>query len=160
MPGREDETGPGVSHLYTDGASRGNPGPSAAAWLVKDSTSDVVRDAGSEYLGRGTNNVAEYKAIIRGLEACIRLSVKRVSVLTDSELCVKQLNGEYRVKDDKLKPLFEKAVQLTRELDDVRFAWVGREDEWISLCDRMVNGELDRHQDEDAAPAPSVQGRP
>ena len=91
--------------LYSDGASRGNPGPSGIGVIIKDKEGNVLKKI-SQYIGSGTNNVAEYTALIVGLEEASRLGIKKLEVLSDSELLVKQIKGVYKVKSEHLKPLF------------------------------------------------------
>ena len=132
-------------HLYTDGASQGNPGPSAAAWLILDpATGEVLEEAG-EYLGVGTNNVAEYTAIVRGVAACLRLGAGRVEAFSDSDFCLKQISGEYRVRKEHLRPLLEEVQRLRAGLNAIRFTWVPRENEWIQRCDRLAEDIIERH---------------
>ena len=98
--------------LYTDGACSGNPGPAAAAWLVVDKGKVLLE--GSEYLGEGTSNVAEYTAIIRGLEASIANGYLDIKVLSDSQLCIRQINGEYKVRKLHLKDLYDEVKSLRK----------------------------------------------
>jgi ribonuclease HI len=123
-------------HLYTDGAARGNPGPAAAAWVVVDPSTGEVLVEGAEAIGEATNNVAEYTAIIRGLEAC----AGRVVVHSDSELCVRQLREEYRVRKAHLVPLHRRVREMSFE--EVEFVHVPRDNEWISRCDALANEVL------------------
>ena len=92
--------------VNTDGACRGNPGPSSAGWVIRDETGKVVEARGVA-LGRGTNNEAEYKAVVLGLNAALQCGATSVELRSDSELLIKQLKGEYRVKNTRLKPLYE-----------------------------------------------------
>jgi ribonuclease HI len=111
--------------LRTDGASRGNPGP-AAAGIIIETPGGALIERGGQYLGEMTNNQAEYRALIVGLQAVARYQPAAVEVLLDSELLVNQLNGRYQVRNGALLPLFEEAVRLARELPRVRFAHVPR----------------------------------
>jgi ribonuclease HI len=95
----------------------------------------------SRYLGHATNNVAEYEGLLMGLEALLRLGKKRIRVQSDSQLLVRQLNGEYRVKDEKLKALFQKAMSLLRQFDAYRILHVPRE--LNKLADRLANKGID-----------------
>ncbi len=101
--------------LYTDGASRGNPGDAGAGAVVFDEQGEEIGTC-SEYLGTCTNNVAEYKALIIGLEKAISLSCKKLSIYLDSELIVKQIKGQYKVKNETLKPLFLQVKSLLAKL--------------------------------------------
>jgi ribonuclease HI len=127
-----------ILHLYTDGAARGNPGPAAAAWVVLDPATGEVLVEGAEAIGEATNNVAEYTAIIKGLEACAPLGT-RVVAHSDSELCVKQLRGEYRVRKAHLVPLHRRVLDMS---EGVEFVHVPRDNEWISRCDALANEVL------------------
>lgn len=126
--------------LRTDGASRGNPGPAAAGVVVEtEAGQDVAR--GRRFLGRMTNNQAEYRALILGLTAIARYQPSSVTVCMDSELVVRQINGDYRVKDETLRPLFETVLALARALPEVRFVHVPRAQN--RLADQLANEALD-----------------
>lgn len=122
--------------LMVDGAARGNPGEAGCGALILDDRG-AVRKKLSRYLGVATNNVAEYEALIMGLEALLELNAKRVRIQSDSELMVHQLNGIYRVRDEKLKKLHEKARRLLRLLGSYRIIHVGREEN--RAADRLAN---------------------
>src|SRR2546425_657633 len=102
--------------LMVDGASRGNPGPSAIGVVVKDAQGQVVKEI-NEYIGKGTNNVAEYRALIRALEEAKALGARSIEVRSDSELLVSQLQGNYKVKSPDLGPLYLDVVRLLRDFD-------------------------------------------
>lgn len=104
--------------VHTDGAARGNPGPAAAAAVLYDGAGDRVAEE-SRYLGAATNNVAEYQALLLGLERAAKLGASRVEVVTDSELIARQWSGEYRVKNKALKPLYERAKEAARAFGSV-----------------------------------------
>lgn len=104
--------------VHTDGAARGNPGPAAAAAVLYDDAGDRVAEE-SRYLGAATNNVAEYQALLLGLERAAKLGASRVEVVTDSELIARQWSGEYRVKNKALKPLYERAKEAARAFGSV-----------------------------------------
>jgi ribonuclease HI len=127
---------------YTDGASRGNPGPSAFAFLLVREGARVRE--GSGYLGTGTNNTAEYLAIIHALRAVADLSCDTVSVFSDSELVIRQILGEYAVKAPHLRDLLEEVRLVSRPFREVRFSHVPRENPWIAEADRICNEILDR----------------
>src|SRR3989344_6524459 len=97
--------------LNTDGGARGNPGPSAIGGVIKNSSGEVIKQF-KEYTGVSTNNVAEYSALIKGLSIALELDISSLSCFLDSELVVKQLNGQYRVKDENLKLLYAKILEL------------------------------------------------
>ena len=100
--------------LMVDGAARGNPGEAGCGAVIADENGVVVKEL-SRYLGRTTNNVAEYEGLLMGLEALLKLGQKHIVVQSDSQLLVRQLNGEYRVRDEKLKVLFAQATRLLRQ---------------------------------------------
>jgi len=123
-----------------DGASRGNPGEAGCGAVIFDETGKTVREL-TRYLGRATNNVAEYEALLMGLEEVLRLGKKRLKVESDSELLVRQLNGLYRVKDEKLSRLHQKAQALLHQLDSYRIIHVRREQNRVA--DRLANQAID-----------------
>lgn len=125
--------------LRSDGGARGNPGPAGIGFVV-EIDGEVVCRAG-RYLGEYTNNVAEYEALIWGLENVAALGHRQVSVFADSELLVKQINGQYRVKNEGLKPLFVRALGLLRGFDDFSVAHVRREQN--KLADALANEAMD-----------------
>jgi len=123
-----------------DGAARGNPGEAGCGAVICDEHGAVVREL-SRYLGRTTNNVAEYEGLLTGLQALHQLGKKKIVIQSDSQLLVRQLNGEYRVKDEKLKRLFERAIGLLRQFDSYRIVHVRRE--MNKLADRLANRGID-----------------
>jgi len=126
--------------LRCDGGSRGNPGPGALGYVLTDPAGAEVEARGS-FLGTVTNNVAEYRALIAGLEAARRHGVERLRVCMDSELVVRQMTGEYRVKHPGLKPLHAEAAEARRHVPAVRFVAVKREEN--ARADQLVNETLD-----------------
>ena len=126
--------------LMVDGAARGNPGEAGCGAVICDENGAVVEEM-SRYLGHATNNVAEYEALLMGLEALLKLGKRRIRVQSDSQLLVRQLNGEYRVKDEKLKMLFQKAIALLRHFAGYRILHVPRE--LNKLADRLANKGID-----------------
>ena len=128
------------ARLYTDGGARGNPGPAAAAYVLETDDGHVLAALG-EAIGVATNNVAEYRALVAGLAKALELGVDDVEVVSDSELLVKQMNGEYRVKNAALVELSLEASHLARELGRVRYRAVRRAEN--ELADRLVNDALD-----------------
>lgn len=128
--------------LFADGGSRGNPGPAAMGAVLIDEAGTVLREV-STYLGVTTNNVAEWSALIAGLEAALELGVRDLSVRLDSELVVKQLDGSYRVKHPNLQPLYTKARGLLRQFETVDVAHVRRNKN--KEADKLVNQALDAH---------------
>ena len=128
------------ARLFTDGGSRGNPGP-AAYGFVLEADDGTVLDARGEAIGVATNNVAEYSALIAGLERARLLGLAEVEVVSDSELLVKQMRGEYKVKNAALRELSLEAARLAREIGKVTYTAVRREHN--ELADRLVNDALD-----------------
>ena len=130
--------------LYTDGASRGNQGDAAWAYVIVKNGSVVA--GRSEYIGTATNNVAEYHAVINGLSAAREFTRERVVVRSDSELIVRQLTGKYRITKEHLAALADEVRRLVREFSEVRFESVPREHPCIQVADRLCNETLDAEQ--------------
>ena len=128
------------ARLSTDGGARGNPGPAAYGYVLEADDGTVLAAHG-EKIGIATNNVAEYRALIAGLEKALELSVPELEVVSDSELLVKQMTGEYRVKNDTLRELSLEAMRLARKIGKVTYTAVRREHN--ELADRLVNEALD-----------------
>ena len=128
------------ARLFTDGGSRGNPGPAAYAFVL-EAVDGTVLDARGETIGVATNNVAEYSALVAGLERAAELGIDELEVVSDSELLVKQMRGEYKVKNEALRRLSLEATRLARRLDSVTYTAVRREHN--ELADRLVNEALD-----------------
>jgi ribonuclease HI len=126
--------------LSTDGGARGNPGPAAYGYVLEAEDGSVL-DARGETIGVATNNVAEYRALIAGFEKAVELGIDELEVVSDSELLVKQMQGEYRVKNEALRELNDEANSLERKLGRVRYTAVRREHN--ELADRLVNEALD-----------------
>jgi ribonuclease H / adenosylcobalamin/alpha-ribazole phosphatase len=126
--------------LYTDGGARGNPGPAAYAFVLEAEDGTVLAAEG-QAIGIATNNVAEYSALVAGLERAVELGLDDVEVVSDSELLVKQMLGEYRVKNDALRALSLEAATLARKLRRVEYRAVRRDEN--ELADRLVNEALD-----------------
>ena len=126
--------------LRADGGSRGNPGPGALGYVLCDASGAEV-EARGEFLGTCTNNVAEYRALIAGLEAAARHGARSLLVRMDSELVVRQMLGTYKVKNEGLKPLHAEARKAMSKLETVRFESVPRDDN--GRADGLVNEALD-----------------
>lgn len=127
--------------IYSDGGSRGNPGPAGiGAVLYSEKKAVITRLA--QYIGKTTNNQAEYRALILGMEKAKKLKASELECYLDSELVVKQLNREYRVKDKDLEPLFIKIYNLTLSFKYVTFKHIRREKN--KEADRLVNLALDK----------------
>jgi ribonuclease HI len=127
--------------LSTDGGARGNPGPAAYGYVLETEDGTVLAAEG-EKIGVATNNVAEYSALIAGLEKALELGLDDVEVISDSELLVKQMTGEYRVKNEALRELSSRASRLEHRVGSVTYRAVRREHN--ELADRLVNEALDR----------------
>ena len=128
------------ARLWTDGGARGNPGPAAFAYVL-EAEDGTVLDARGEAIGVATNNVAEYSALVAGLARAVETGVRELEVLSDSELMVKQMRGEHRVKNRDLQSLFLDASRAAREIGQVTYVHVRREHN--ELADRLVNEALD-----------------
>jgi len=128
------------ARLFTDGGARGNTGPAAYGFVLESEDGTVLAAAG-EAIGTATNNVAEYSGLIAGLEKAIELHVPQVEVVSDSELMVKQMRGEYRVKNEALRELYDEATALARRVGNVEYRHVKRAHN--ELADKLVNDALD-----------------
>ncbi len=117
---------PPTYSLYTDGASRGNPGESGAGIVLKDSEGKTVKKI-RKYLGVGTNNQAEYNALLLGLNLAKKTGAKKLNVHLDSELVVRQIKGEYRVKNSELKLLHQNVLKMFQEFDKINILHIPRE---------------------------------
>jgi ribonuclease HI len=126
--------------LSTDGGARGNPGPAAFGYVIEAEDGHVL-SAHGEAIGRATNNVAEYRGLVAGMAKAAELGVSELEVISDSELLVKQMRGEYKVKNEALRRLWEEASELERRFHRVRYSAVRREHN--ELADRLVNEALD-----------------
>ena len=126
--------------LYADGAARGNPGPAGAGAVLVSPAGHVMAKIG-KFLGESTNNVAEYTGLILGLRRAKAMGLKELDVFSDSELLVKQLAGDYQVKAEHLKPLYDEAQALLKGFGDVHLAHVPREEN--AAADEMSNRAID-----------------
>jgi ribonuclease HI len=131
--------------VYSDGACRGNPGPSAIAFMILTDGGRILKRE-SEYVGFGTNNQAEYKALISALDAASEMESQEVVCYLDSELVVKQLNGEYRVKNPHLKKLWLQVQDLKQSFNEISFMHVLRTEKHIEEVDSLANQTLRQHQ--------------
>lgn len=138
---------PPEATLFADGGSRGNPGPAASGAVLLDPEGQLLAER-SLFLGIATNNLAEWNALIIGLEAAAERGIRRLAVRLDSELVVKQVRGEYRVKHEALQPLHRRAMSLLRRFEDVDLRHVPRRQN--ALADRLVNRVLDQEASADA----------
>ena len=130
-------------NIYSDGGARGNPGPAAAAYLIV-AENGAVQKAEARYLGKRTNNQAEYEALIAALEAASAMGAQEVVCYLDSELVCRHLTGEYKVKNSELQKLWTKTCGLTRRFKQVSFVNVPRTNSFIQEADRLLNEELDK----------------
>jgi ribonuclease HI len=128
------------ARLFTDGGARGNPGPAAYAYVL-EADDNTVLAAHGEAIGVATNNVAEYRALVEGLRKAVDVGIDELEVVSDSELLVHQMRGEYKVKNEALKLLWVDAQELADKLRKVTFTAVRREHN--ELADRLVNEALD-----------------
>jgi formyltetrahydrofolate-dependent phosphoribosylglycinamide formyltransferase len=146
--------------IYTDGGSRGNPGPAAAGFILADHNGNQIQSK-ALFLNQTTNNVAEYTAIIKALEAAKQIGAKRLTVFSDSELLVKQVNGQYKVKSEQIRPLFRQALDLINEFEDCKVKHITRNKN--KQADELVNQALNLEQDIEckpqAEPMPTVQNK-
>lgn len=131
--------------LYSDGGSRGNPGPSAAAFVILDNHQEVI-DSGGAYLGITTNNQAEYQGVRLGLERALERGIRHVEFRVDSMLVVNQLKGIYKIKNRELWPINERIGMLIAQFESARFVHVPREQN--QLADGLVNKFLDEHKND------------
>lgn len=129
------------TRLFTDGAARGNPGPAGAGAVIMNPQGHIVAKVG-KFLGENTNNYAEYMGLILGLRRAKAMGIKELEVFADSELVVRQLNGEYQVKAENLKGLFEEARQLLSAFSEVRVRHIRREEN--EAADEMSNRAIDQ----------------
>jgi mutator protein MutT len=136
---------PGQVVVYSDGGSRGNPGPSAAGFVILNGRDEVIAQGGM-YLGITTNNLAEYQGLLLGLEKAFELHARVIDFRLDSLLVVNQMNGIYRIKNRELWPVHERIRELLTQFDRVTFTHIRRE--FNQLADGMVNKILNQHADE------------
>jgi len=131
----------GFYRARTDGASRGNPGPAAIGVSIENSDGKEVASA-SEAIGETTNNVAEYSALIKALDLLIELGATRAVVLLDSELIVRQLRGQYRVRNPRMKEFYAQVQSLLPRFREIHFRHIPREEN--TRADALANEALDR----------------
>ncbi len=126
--------------MYTDGGARGNPGMAGIGIVIEDKNGSIIREI-SQYIGKQTNNVAEYKALGRGLETALDLGIKKITCYLDSELVVKQIKGEYKVKNERIISMYNMTVPLIEKLDSFEIIHVKRE--LNKKADKLVNEAID-----------------
>ena len=139
-PRTDRSPGPAL-RAWVDGGARGNPGPAGFGAHIEDARGNVLREE-SGFLGVTTNNVAEYNGLLAALRAAVEIGAHTLEVFADSELMVRQMNGEYRVKSEGLKPLYVEAQELARKIPRFTIAHVRREDN--RSADRLANEAMDR----------------
>ena len=128
--------------VYSDGGARGNPGAAAFGVVVKDENGAIIKEY-AEYIGNATNNIAEYLGLIKGLELALEIGAERVDCYLDSELVVKQLKREYKVKNENLQKLFIRAWNLSTKFKKVTYTHIRRE--FNTEADALLNAVLDDH---------------
>ena len=129
--------------IFSDGASKGNPGDAGIGVMISDENGAVLREIG-QYIGKATNNAAEYAALIRGLREASRLGATEIEIATDSQLLARQLTGVYKVKSANLKPYYEQAVALLRNFRQVSISHVMRE--FNTRADELANLGIKQHR--------------
>jgi len=127
--------------IFTDGGSRGNPGPAAVGVVFQDQHKQIIHEF-SEYIGHTTNGQAEYQAIILGLKKAKSLKYRKADVFMDSQFIVEQLNGRYKIKEEGIIPLFIKAWNLRLDFDEIKIHYIPREKN--QEADKLVNLVLNR----------------
>ncbi|ABR49133.1 ribonuclease H [Alkaliphilus metalliredigens QYMF] len=127
--------------IYTDGGSRGNPGEAGIGITIQDQEGNEVR-AISQYIGDQTNNVSEYKALSRALEIALDMGIKRVTCYLDSELVVKQVKGQYKVKNERMIPMYNMVMPLVKKFESFAIEHVRREQN--KRADELANIAMDR----------------
>ena len=136
--------------INIDGGARGNPGPAGAGVVIRTADDDTVLHQGGTFLGTQTNNAAEYAALLAGLEAAAKLGAETIEVISDSQLLVRQMNGQYRVKNANLQVLYAEAQDLLRNFKKTTLTHVRRE--FNTAADKLVNQAVNaRRNVEDAA---------
>ncbi len=126
--------------VYTDGGARGNPGPGAVGVIVKDKNGKVVKEIG-KFIGKATNNEAEYKAVMEGLKTCAKSGAENLDFYIDSLLVVNQLNGDFKVKDKKIRTFWNEVKTLEKNFKEVSYTHIPRTKNF--QADRIVNDVLD-----------------
>jgi ribonuclease HI len=128
--------------MYTDGGARGNPGPAAVGVFICNSEGEAIEELG-ETIGEATNNVAEYSALIRGLECARDLGATDAECFLDSELVVKQLKGQYKIKNFNLQKLCDQVRKVAQHFQSVSYTHLPREADGMRRADQLVNRALD-----------------
>jgi ribonuclease HI len=131
--------------IFTDGASRGNPGHAAIGIVIQDNNSRLLKEI-SDYIGVNTNNYAEYQAVLRALKEAKNLKADSVTLFSDSELVCRQLTGEYRVKSSNIRPLFSEVISIASQFQNFSVEHIRRE--LNSHADKLANAALDNRKKE------------
>ena len=131
--------------VYIDGGSRGNPGPAGAGVVIRDTEDGQALHEAGLFLGEATNNVAEYRALLAGMEAAKKFDAAEVEIVSDSQLLVRQMTGLYRVKNEGLKPLHDRAMKLASGFARCSYRHIRREDN--THADRLVNQAINLRQE-------------
>jgi ribonuclease HI len=131
-----------VLYVYTDGGSRGNPGPGAIAVVICDDSGNMIKEH-CECIGETTNNRAEYTAIIKALAIASKISNGEIKFFSDSKLAINQLSGNWKVRDAEINPLFNKVKEEEKPFDKITYSHMHRENEKIQRADELVNNALD-----------------
>jgi len=142
--------------IHIDGGSRGNPGPAAAAFILADALGAKLQ-AKAFFLGRATNNVAEYTALVKALQAAEQIGARKVTVFSDSELLVRQINGNYKVKSDQIKPLYMQTIRLLSQFEAYKVEHITRDKN--KEADKLVNRALNIEKDIQAVPSNSPKNK-
>ena len=135
--------------VHVDGGARGNPGPAGAGVVIADAADGVVMYEAGLFLGHATNNVAEYKGMLHGLEMARALKAQQVEIVSDSELLVRQMNGQYKVRNARLLPLYQQGKSLAAGFKACSFRHVRRQQN--VLADALVNRALDEKKNVEGA---------
>lgn len=126
--------------MYTDGGSRGNPGEAGIGIVIKDVEGNILKEI-SQYIGIQTNNVAEYKALSRGLEIALDIGITKVKCKLDSELVTKQIKGEYKVKNERMIPMYNMVMPLINKFEEFHIEHIRRE--YNKEADALANKAMD-----------------
>jgi ribonuclease HI len=135
------QTGFSSLKIYVDGASRGNPGPAASAFILV--YKNKILHEGCDFIGKATNNTAEYKAIINALKLTQEYSKGLIELYSDSNLAIQQINKKWRINQPHLDKLYKEVHELAGKYEKVEFIHVNRDNQFISICDRLCNQCLD-----------------
>lgn len=133
---------PSKLKIYSDGGARGNPGPSAIGIVIEDASGECIQEH-KEFIGHGTNNVAEYTAVIVALGLAQKLGAEEIDYYVDSQLVAYQLSGKYKVKTPHILVLFKRAKEAMSKFKKVTFTHVPREHEKLQIADRLANEAMD-----------------